>query len=70
MDRGQVDALIKAIRSVSYGDMEPAGLEGVAMALAGSDLGPNVSESLIAVAEAINNVAAALRDSRTGGEEK
>ncbi len=62
----QVDNLISAVASIAHGDVSgPGGLESVAMAIAGTlDGQVGIGDALLAVAEAINNVADALEHAR------
>lgn len=62
----QIEALIGAIRSISNGGTapgsQPEGLEMVAIALAGEGNLKPVGEGLSEVAQAINNLADAIRE--------
>lgn len=67
MNSEQIERLINAIRSISHGNAacdgtEAMGLEGLSIALAGDRYENNVGGAIYAVAEAINNLAEAVRD--------
>jgi hypothetical protein len=66
--------LARAVRFISHGEKEPAGLEGLTMAISGGgtpgdnnlvDAIRDVAEALREIAEAHNNVADAIKKVRT-----
>ena len=65
MSEEQLDNLIAAIRAVAHGDtVSPGGLESLGMALAGQGLERPISHALDGIAEALMEVAAAIRESK------
>ena len=63
--RELTEVLASAIRNISYGGISgPTGLEGLTMAIAGDYINTPLSESVLAVAEALNNIAEAIREGK------
>jgi hypothetical protein len=62
----QAEMIANAIRRISQGDSAPAGLEGLAMSIAGDHLAIPLSSAVSEIAEAINNLADAVREFRRG----
>ena len=57
---GVVKEMVRAIRRISYGDLQPTGLEMLSIALAGERLGTPVSQSLCQIAAALEKIAEAI----------
>lgn len=75
MTQDQVNQIARAIRFISMGEDSPAGLEGLAIAIAGQGLSSNLCESLIelarsnieaaeTIADGLNNIALAISDKK------
>lgn len=60
MDKNETKELISAIRSIAHGDVHgPAGIEGLAVAVAGMGLKKPVGE---AISEGLRDIAEAIRE--------
>lgn len=64
----QVERIASALWGISRGESHPAGLEGVAMALAGEGLRTPVGPALADVAPALYQIAAALEHNTLAGK--
>ena len=62
MNDDQVDKLARAIRFISHGEEQPAGLESLAMAISGSYASGSLADAAIHIAEAIEEVAMAINN--------
>lgn len=80
MNDDALDGLTEAIRSIAHGDLHgPGGLEGLTMVIGGSPVdgttlvdavtaaGGEIRDGLSLVADALGDLAAAVRESRDAG---
>jgi len=60
MTDDQINKLARAIRFISHGEDEPAGLELLAVAISGNGNGGSLANSMTHIAEAIEEVSMAI----------